>query len=112
MAENTKAYILQGNGFPAGLVDKAPLIVQVDQCQPLVGEVVAAVILRSDHYFARLVNVYKVILTMPETMSIERRMLLKACGATIELTPGSEGMKGAIARAEELQKANPGGRPS
>lgn len=51
---------------------------------------------------------YKVILTMPETMSIERRMLLKACGATIELTPGSEGMKGAIARAEELQKANPG----
>ena len=51
---------------------------------------------------------YRVILTMPETMSVERRMLLKACGATIELTPGSAGMKGAIARAEELQKANPG----
>jgi len=51
---------------------------------------------------------YKVILTMPETMSVERRMLLKACGATIKLTPGSEGMKGAIARAEELQKNNPG----
>lgn len=51
---------------------------------------------------------YRVILTMPETMSVERRMLLKACGAKIELTPGSAGMKGAIARAEELQKANPG----
>lgn len=47
---------------------------------------------------------YKAILTMPETMSIERRNLLKAYGAEISLTPGSEGMKGAIARANELNQ--------
>ena len=47
---------------------------------------------------------YKVILTMPETMSIERRNLLKAYGAQIVLTEGSKGMKGAIAKADELNK--------
>ncbi len=47
---------------------------------------------------------YKVILTMPETMSVERRNLIKAYGAKIVLTEGAKGMKGAIARAEELQK--------
>jgi cysteine synthase A len=51
---------------------------------------------------------YKTILTMPETMSQERRNLLKALGARLELTPGSEGMKGAIARAEALNKEIPG----
>ena len=51
---------------------------------------------------------YKVILTMPDTMSVERRNLLKAYGAQLELTPGAEGMKGAIRRAEELCAATPG----
>ena len=51
---------------------------------------------------------YKVVLTMPETMSQERRSLLKALGATLVLTPGAEGMKGAIARAEALRDSTPG----
>ncbi|RGS74128.1 cysteine synthase A [Mitsuokella sp. AF21-1AC] len=50
---------------------------------------------------------YKAILTMPETMSVERRNLLKAYGAKIVLTDGSRGMKGAIAKAEELAKETP-----
>lgn len=50
---------------------------------------------------------YKLTLTMPETMSIERRNLLKALGANIVLTPGAAGMKGAIAKAEELKESNP-----
>jgi cysteine synthase A len=50
---------------------------------------------------------YKLILAMPETMSIERRALLKALGAQLELTPGAEGMKGAIRRAQELASEIP-----
>lgn len=50
---------------------------------------------------------YRIILTMPETMSLERRNLLKALGAELVLTPGSKGMKGAIARAKELQQEHP-----
>jgi cysteine synthase A len=50
---------------------------------------------------------YPIILTMPETMSMERRTLLAMLGAKLVLTPGSEGMKGAIARAEELVKSTP-----
>ncbi|MEY2616413.1 MAG: cysteine synthase, partial [Verrucomicrobiota bacterium] len=50
---------------------------------------------------------YKLILTMPETMSLERRTLLAMLGAQLVLTPGSEGMKGAIARAEDLLKTTP-----
>ena len=51
---------------------------------------------------------YRLILTMPETMSVERRKMLKALGAELVLTPGEQGMRGAIARAEELVAQNPG----
>ena len=58
--------------------------------------------------FVAAVKGYRLILTMPETMSVERRNLLKALGAEIVLTPGVDGMKGAIAEAERLRSANAG----
>jgi cysteine synthase A len=52
---------------------------------------------------------YRIIIVMPETMSVERRQLMKAYGAELVLTEGAKGMKGAIAKADELAKPDPGG---
>lgn len=81
----------------AGLLKKGALIIEPTSGNTGIGLAIAAA-----------VKGYKLCLTMPDTMSIERRKLLAAYGAEIVLTPGAEGMAGSIAKAEELQKANPG----
>ena len=81
----------------AGLLKSGALIIEPTSGNTGIGLAVAAA-----------VKGYKLILTMPDSMSIERRLLLGAYGAEIVLTPGADGMAGSIAKALELQQANPG----
>jgi cysteine synthase A len=80
-----------------GLLQKGGIIIEPTSGNTGVGLAIAAA-----------VKGYKLILTMPDSMSIERRLLLGAYGAEIVLTPGADGMAGSIAKALELQQANPG----
>ena len=81
----------------AGLLKKGGLIVEPTSGNTGVGLALASA-----------VKGYKLVLTMPDSMSVERRKLLAAYGAKLVLTPGAEGMKGAIAEAQKILKENPG----
>ena len=81
----------------SGLLKAGALIVEPTSGNTGVGLAIAAA-----------VKGYKLILTMPDTMSVERRKLLKAYGAELVLTPGAEGMQGAVAAAKKLLEENPG----
>jgi cysteine synthase A len=89
-------YAMILDGETKGLINKDTVIVE-----PTSGNTGIALA------FVAAARGYRLILTMPDTMSVERRNLLKALGAELVLTPGSEGMKGAIRRAEEIKSELP-----